>query len=173
MFFPKPPKLLFIQPTTFPPQKQTLRLSKFRTYTWLSNLPTPCFRISSSTKPPKPHSRGNSQNIRLPCQTPKKYLSLSCSAPIARLFETIMVDTGQKRARDITCAPNGWYQQTSAKTDMPSISTQNRFHNASNIHNFTNMKTCPKSPSYRHAKVYAHSSDKPLMFEIPDLGLKS
>ena len=109
------------------------------------------------------------RNIRLPCQTQKKNLSLSCSAPMARLFETILIDTGLKRTRDITCALNSWYQQTSTKTGMPSISTQNRSHNTSNIHHFTNIETCPQSLYYRYAQSSDNSVDAS---EISGLGLK-
>ena len=76
-------------------------------------------------KPQSPTPRRNSQNIHLPRQTQKKYLSLSCSAPMARLFETIPVDTGQKGPEASSVPLNSRYQQTSTKTRPDSTSAQN------------------------------------------------
>ena len=135
MFFPQPPKLLFIQPTTFPPQKQIKTESmNFPHIQWdCQNFAHILNYLISqplvSEYPPQqkcqsPTPGGEFTKYPSALLDTKK-MSLSCSAPITRLFETILVDRGQKRAWDITCAPNSWYQQTSTKTGMPSISTQN------------------------------------------------
>ena len=124
-------------------------------------------------KPQSPTPGGNSRNIRLPCHTQKKYLSLSCSAPVARLFETIPVDTGQ-RGPEVTFVPPNVFGNQQTPQNLVCLLPVPKIDSIKlpNSTTFPNIGPS-QSPNYRHAKVYAYSSDKPPMFELPDLGLKS
>ena len=111
-FFPKP-KLLLIQPTKFPHQNnsksESPEFSEHIQWDYQNSA-----HILIISKPLFPNIFCN-KNLIAPFQgeltkypsassdtKQKKNLSLSCSVPMARLFETILVDTGQKKAQDIT-----------------------------------------------------------------------
>ena len=93
---------------------------------------------------------GNSQNIRLPRQTHKKNLSLSYSAPMARLFKTIFSWYGLEKSETLFMSPivsiNKHPQKTGLILLAPKIDHPN----------FTNIETCPKSLNYRHARFWTN-----------------
>ena len=161
MFFPKPPKLLFIQPT-FPPQNNSKPSPRiFRYIRYRQNFAhilnylfsKPLFRNILFNKTSNPTPGGNSQNIHLPRQTHThtKYLPLSCSAPMVRSFETIPL-TRPEKVRGIHPCPRMYSVSTNPhKTWYASTSTQNIDSILGRPHKtlptsttFTNIETRPK-----------------------------
>ena len=79
----------------------------------------------------------------------KTHLSLSWSAPMARFIRDNSSRYGLRKVRDNIHVPNNWYHK------KPAWFYQRRKYRFSQLH--------------KYAKVYAHSSDKPPMCEIPGL----
>ena len=84
---------------------------------------------------------------------------------MARLFETISVDSDQKSPEASSTPPNSRYQQTPIKIRPDSTSTQNIDYSY-----FTNIETCPKSLNYRYAQSLDNSIDEGI---LQALGWKS
>ena len=83
---------------------------------------------------------GDLQNIRLPCQTQKKNICFLVALPqwrdYSRQFRLI---SGQKGPEASSVPPNSRYQQPSQNPAWFQQHPKYRFHNTSNIHNFTSM----------------------------------
>ena len=126
VYFPKPPKLLIIQPTKFLPQNNSKSESmNFPNTRCRQNsahilfLSKPLFPYIFPDKNLKaPLQGGDSQNIRLPRQTQKKHLSLSCSAPMTRFIRDNSSRYRLRKILDNIHVPNNWYQQLPQKTGL-------------------------------------------------------